>query len=125
MRKATQSFYLKSILNTNKRNLNRIQYQLGKNLYDVEYDNHTSYYFTRDATREWRTVHFDVGILTPDWLHGATYLGQTKVDGFLCNGWTKADFIWYYEDVVTKRPVNWIFYTGTTFNVPVLFCFYS
>ncbi|KAH9623543.1 hypothetical protein KSS87_019951 [Heliosperma pusillum] len=90
----------------NKRNLNLIQYQLGKKLYDVEYDNHTSYYFTRDATRECRTVHFDVGILTPDWLHGATYLGQAKVDGFLCNVWTKADFVWYYEDVVTKRPVQ-------------------
>ncbi|KAI3926075.1 hypothetical protein MKW98_028211 [Papaver atlanticum] len=55
---------------------------------------------------------FDVGILTPDWLDGANYLGQQKVDGFLCNVWEKVDFIWYYEDVVTKRPVHWVFFTG-------------
>lgn len=61
-------------------------------------------------------VHLDVGILRPNWLEGANYLGQEYVDGFLCNVWEKVDFIWYYEDVATKRPVNWVFYTG---GVPI------
>ncbi|RZC62165.1 hypothetical protein C5167_023926 [Papaver somniferum] len=53
----------------------------------------------------------EVGILTPNWLDGANYLRQRKFDGFLCNIWEKTDFITYYEDVVTKRPVHWVFYT--------------
>lgn len=53
-----------------------------------------------------------VGILRPNWLDGAKYLGQQHVNGFHCNVWEKVDFIWYYEDVETKRPVQWIFYTG-------------
>ncbi|KAL9246213.1 hypothetical protein vseg_019777 [Gypsophila vaccaria] len=101
----------------NKRNLNLIQNQLGKKLYDVEYDNHTSFYFTRDNTRECRTRQFQVGILVPNWLQDATYLGQQQVDGFLCNVWEKVEFIWYYEDIVSKRPVQWIFYTGRAFHV--------
>jgi hypothetical protein len=53
-----------------------------------------------------------VGILRPNWLDGANHLGQQYVDNFLCNVWEKVDFIWYYEDVVTKRPVKWIFHSG-------------
>jgi hypothetical protein len=32
--------------------------------------------------------------------------------GFDCHGCTKADFITYYEDANTRRPVKWVFYTG-------------
>ncbi|KAL2903698.1 hypothetical protein RDABS01_002408 [Bienertia sinuspersici] len=101
----------------NGRNLNLIQHQLRKLLYDVEYDNGTSYYFTLNGVKECKTLHFDVGILRPNWLDGATYLGQQHVDGFLCNVWEKVDFIWYYEDVLTQRPVQWIFYTGRVVHV--------
>lgn len=97
----------------NGRNFNIIQNQLGKKLYDLEWGNGTSYYYTLDARRECRTRHFAVGILRPDWLEGANYLGQVNKDGFLCNVWEKVDFIWYYEDVETKRPVYWAFFTGT------------
>ncbi|XP_021746092.1 uncharacterized protein At4g14100-like isoform X2 [Chenopodium quinoa] len=62
-------------------------------------------------------VLFDVGILRPNWLEGATYLGQQHMDGFLCNVWQKVDFLWYYEDVVTRRPVYWLFYTGRAVHV--------
>lgn len=62
----------------------------------------------------------EVGILRPNWLDGAKYLGQKNVSGFLCNEWEKVDFIWYYEDVVTKRPVQWIFYTGDQYNRHVI-----
>ncbi|KAL9246212.1 hypothetical protein vseg_019776 [Gypsophila vaccaria] len=101
----------------NKRNIHLLQHQLGKKLYDVEYNNHTSFLFTRDSNRECRTVQLEVGILPPNWLHGANYLGQQQVNGFLCNVWEKVEFIWYYEDVVSKRPVQWIFYTGRVVEV--------
>ncbi|KAL7099535.1 hypothetical protein ACP275_09G090000 [Erythranthe tilingii] len=101
----------------NRRNFNIIQNQLGKKLYDLEWGNGTSYYYTLDANKECRTMHFAVGILSPNWLDGANYLGQVDKDGFLCNVWEKVDFIWYYEDVATKRPVYWAFYTGQTAHV--------
>ncbi|XP_026387819.1 uncharacterized protein At4g14100-like [Papaver somniferum] len=96
----------------NGRNFNIIQKHLGELLYDLEWTNGTSYIYTLDSSKKCKTLKFDVGILTPDWLDGANYLGQQKVDGFLCNVWEKVDFIWYYEDVVTKRPVHWVFFTG-------------
>ncbi|KAM5571495.1 uncharacterized protein ABKV19_011870 [Rosa sericea] len=101
----------------NGRNFNIIQNQLGKLKYDLEWDNGTSYVYTLDSNRECRVLHFEVGILRPNWLDSATYLGQRHVDGFLCNVWEKVDFIWYYEDVVTKRPVHWLFYTGMSAHV--------
>lgn len=47
-----------------------------------------------------KTLHFDVGILTPDWLAGSRYLGETVTDNFVTDVWTKADFINYYADKV-------------------------
>ncbi|XP_050226132.1 uncharacterized protein At4g14100-like [Mercurialis annua] len=99
------------------RNFNIIQNQQGKLLYDLEWNNGTSYIYTLDSAQECRTLHFPVGILRPDWLDGATYLGQRQVDGFLCNVWEKVDFITYYEDVISKRPVYWEFYTGMVAHV--------
>lgn len=93
----------------NGRNFNIIQHQLGKKLYDLEWNNGTSYYYTLDANKECRTVKFPVGILRPNFLDGANYTGQERIDGFLCNVWEKVDFIRYYEDVATKRPVSWTF----------------
>ncbi|KAG1331620.1 hypothetical protein COCNU_02G015880 [Cocos nucifera] len=78
----------------NSRNFNIIQHQLGTLLYDLEWDNGTSFYYTLDDSRRCQTYHFDVGILRPDWLDGANYLGQQRVDGFLCNVWEKVQFIW-------------------------------
>ncbi|CAN6485635.1 unnamed protein product [Victoria cruziana] len=101
----------------NGRNFNIIQDQLGKLLYDLEWTNGTSFYYTLDANKECKVRHFEVGILPPNWLDGANYLGQERVDGFLCNVWEKVDFIWYYEDVVTKRPVHWLFFTGMSAHV--------
>uniref|UniRef100_A0A7N0RBZ2 Uncharacterized protein n=1 Tax=Kalanchoe fedtschenkoi TaxID=63787 RepID=A0A7N0RBZ2_KALFE len=102
----------------NGRNFNIMQDQLGEEIrYGLEWNNGTSFYYTLDANRKCRTMHFEVGILRPNWLDGATYLGQESVDGFLCNVWEKVDFIWYYEDVVTKRPVYWRFYTGRNAHV--------
>ncbi|MQM09256.1 hypothetical protein Taro_042128 [Colocasia esculenta] len=104
----------------NGRNFNIMQDQLkGQNqiVYDLEWNNGTSFLYTLDASRKCRTLYPGVGILRPNWLDGAEYLGQQHVDGFLCNVWQKVDFIWYYEDVVTKRPVHWVFYTGRSAHV--------
>ncbi|KAJ7945207.1 Transferring glycosyl group transferase [Quillaja saponaria] len=102
----------------NGRNFNIIQNQLGKLTYDLEWNNGTSYIYTlKPFEKECRTLHVSVGILRPNWLDGATYLGQQHIDGFLCNVWEKVDFIWYYEDVLTQRPVYWVFYTGYSAHV--------
>ncbi|EYU28487.1 hypothetical protein ABFS82_11G081400 [Erythranthe guttata] len=99
------------------RNFNIIQSQLGELLYDLEWNNGTSFFYTLDSNKKCRSAQLEVGILRPNWLDGAVYLGQENVDGFLCNVWQKVDFIWYYEDVVTKRPVHWVFYTGRSIHV--------
>lgn len=98
------------------RNFNIIQNQLGKLLYDLEWDNGTSFIYTLDSNQECRVLHFPVGVLRPNWLDDANYLGQQEIDGFLCNVWEKVDFIWYYEDVITRRPVFWTFYTGDSLD---------
>nr|XP_043613949.1 uncharacterized protein At4g14100-like [Erigeron canadensis] len=102
---------------TNGRNFNIIQHQLGNVLYDLEWNNGTSFYYTLDDDKICSSAQLEVGILRPNWLDGATYVGQRKVDGFDCYVWEKADFITYYEDVVTRRPVHWVFYTGREAHV--------
>lgn len=72
----------------------------------------TTFYYTLGENGTCMIMQFDVGILPPDFLDGANYLGTQVTDGFLCNAWEKVDFIWYYEDVLTKRPVRWDFYDG-------------
>ncbi|XP_072964952.1 uncharacterized protein At4g14100-like isoform X2 [Typha angustifolia] len=99
------------------RNMNRIQKQLGELLYDVEWGNGTSYYYTLGPGGSCRTMRFPVGILRPDFLDDATYLGRASTGGFECYVWEKVDFIWYYEDVDTRRPVRWDFFDGMTMYV--------
>ncbi|KAF6134011.1 hypothetical protein GIB67_038302 [Kingdonia uniflora] len=98
----------------NGRNFNIIQDQLGQILYDLEWNNGTIFTYTlgEGSTKTCRPKKIDVGILRPNWLDGAIYLGNKSVGGFVCNVWEKVDFLTYYEDVITKRPVHWIFYTG-------------
>ncbi|KAF3452828.1 hypothetical protein FNV43_RR03261 [Rhamnella rubrinervis] len=99
------------------RNVNIFQKQLGEVLYDVEWDNGTSYYYTLGEEGSCRVMHFEVGIPLPDFMEGAEYLGTQVTDGFLCYLWQKVDFIWYYEDVLTRRPVRWDFYDGISSHV--------
>ncbi|KAJ0234390.1 hypothetical protein HA466_0274240 [Hirschfeldia incana] len=101
----------------NGRNFNIIQEQLGGITYDLEWNNGTSFLYSLDDSKSCRSAQLEVGILRPNWLDGAEYLGQQHVNGFHCNVWEKVDFIWYYEDVQTKRPVQWIFYTGREAHV--------
>ncbi|TXG61026.1 hypothetical protein EZV62_012389 [Acer yangbiense] len=112
-------------------NLNIIQKQLGVLLYDVEWNNGTTFYYTVGDNGTCEIMRADVGIPRPDFLDGAKYLGTQVTDqGFLCNVWEKVDTIWYYEDVITKRPVRWDFYDGIsthvmTFEVGAVFNDYS
>ncbi|CAI9273929.1 unnamed protein product [Lactuca saligna] len=98
----------------NGHNFNIIQHQFGNIKYDLEWSNGTSFFYTLDSNRECSSTQVEVRILSFDWLDGATYIDQRQVDGFLCYVWEKADFITYYEDVVTRRLVHWVFYTGRT-----------
>ncbi|XP_078432484.1 uncharacterized protein At4g14100-like [Wolffia australiana] len=101
----------------NGRNFNILQGQLSEVLYDLEWDNGTSFYYTLGDGGTCRRVSFPVGLLRPDFLSDATYLGRVNTDGFLCDLWQKLDFIWYYEDVASKRPVRWDFFTGMSMHV--------
>ncbi|OMO49758.1 hypothetical protein CCACVL1_30817 [Corchorus capsularis] len=97
------------------RNVNLQQKQLGVYMYDIEWNNGTSFYYTLGSNGSCQVIDFGVGIPRPDFLDGAHYLGTQVKDGFLCNVWEKVDFIWYYEDVATKIPVRWDFYDGMPF----------
>lgn len=104
-------------------NVNIIRSQLGRTLYDVEWTNGTSFYF--DSERDHVDaesgscikMHFDVGILPPNWLAGATYKGVKSAGAFDCHVWEKADFITYWESVELAKPVQWTFFTGAMFQV--------
>ncbi|XP_044972056.1 uncharacterized protein At4g14100-like [Hordeum vulgare subsp. vulgare] len=90
-----------------RRNLNLIRHQLsGDPLYDVEWNNGTTFYFD---TATCRTLQVAVGVLPPGWLGGAAYLGRETTGGIDCHVWGKAGFIVYYEDALTRRPVRWNF----------------
>ncbi|GKB37473.1 glycosyl transferase [Tanacetum coccineum] len=102
---------------TNGRNFNILQYQLGGILYDLEWNNGTSFKYTVGSDRTCSSTQLEIGILRPNWLDGGEYVGQKEVDGFLCNVWTKAEFITYYEDVLTNRPVYWVFFSGREHHV--------
>ncbi|XP_010250494.1 PREDICTED: uncharacterized protein At4g14100-like [Nelumbo nucifera] len=99
------------------RNVNIMQKQLGELFYDIEWNNGTSFYYTLGRKGKCEMMEFEVGIPRPDFLDGASYLGTDYTDGFWCNVWEKVDFIWYYEDVVTRRPVRWDFYDGISTHV--------
>lgn len=99
------------------RNVYIIQKQLSDLLYNVEWNNGTSFYYTLGENGTCDVVHYGIGIPRPDFLDEATYLGTRFTDGFLCNLWEKLDFIWYYEDVQTKKPVRWDFSDGISVHV--------
>ncbi|XP_024025632.1 uncharacterized protein At4g14100 isoform X1 [Morus notabilis] len=105
------------------RNVNIHQNQLAKKLlFAVEWNNGTSFYYTLGNGGDGDggtcdVTQFEVGIPRPDFLaEGAEYLGTQVTDGFLCHVWEKADFIWYYEDVLTRRPVRFDFSDGGITN---------
>ncbi|KAE8700145.1 hypothetical protein F3Y22_tig00110560pilonHSYRG00025 [Hibiscus syriacus] len=99
------------------RNFYQRQQQLGDHIYAVEWNNKTTFYYTLGINGTCDAIDFGVGIPRPDFLDGANYVGTQLKDGFLCNVWEKVDFIWYCEDVATKRPVRWDFSAGIITHV--------
>ena len=70
------------------------------------YNNKTSYYFDRELGT-CKQMDFEVGILTPDWLANATYLGTEIVDTHEAHVWTKSEgFIKYWADTQSGLPVR-------------------
>jgi hypothetical protein len=95
----------------NGRNMNIIQLQLSYKLWDVEWNNGTSFYFDLEAQTCY-SITFPVGIIPPNWLAGGShYLGVQELEGFKCHVFEKLDFVTYYEEVETGRPVAWYFHT--------------
>ena len=110
------------------RNANLIRKQLDSGvLFDLEYNNRTSFYFDRSRPEKGcRRVDFPVGILTPDWLSGARYLGNRTINGFDCYGWAKGegkpateDFVHYWARVSDGIPVRWTFHVGEPMEMHV------
>lgn len=60
---------------------------------------------------------FEVGVLTPDWLKNATYLGVETVDTVECHKWSKADFLTYWASIKTGHPIRWLFFDGSQFDI--------
>jgi hypothetical protein len=86
-------------------------------VWDVEHNNGTSFIFSREQPL-CKVLHFDVGILIPNWLENATLAGEEVTDTFICNVWTKADFISYYAEKESSNPVRWTFTSsGAEFHV--------
>ena len=80
-------------------NLIQIFSDNGKVIWDLELNNHTSFYF-EPSISECRVIQFEVGILRPNWLTNAEPLGESiGWDGKPVCGWTKGpNFIDYFED---------------------------
>ena len=102
------------------RNLNLIHSE-GKILYDNEFNNGSTYYYTKDGSCS--VIDMGVGLLPPTWLSGATYLGQEEANGVLCEKWEKGDsdvrgkkFVTYWNSA-TGVPARWQFYTGRRFDI--------
>ncbi|GJN10020.1 hypothetical protein PR202_ga28079 [Eleusine coracana subsp. coracana] len=93
------------------RSLNVVRGQLsGEPVYNVEWVNGSSYLFDNSASSSSCTATWHpVGVLPPNWIDTAAYLGRETVDGFDCHVWGQRFFVRYYQEVATGRPVAWNF----------------
>lgn len=81
---------------TQGRNLNIIQTQSGEEdgpLFDNERANGSTYYYlpAKGKSKYCNIMEFNVGILRPDWLKGATFLGEEKYGIYDCYKWEQGD----------------------------------
>ena len=105
------------------RNLNIIHTQLGPTIYDLELNSGKQYVWF-DNREDCKVAHMPVGILSPDWLRNATYLGVEQRDSFEVDAWTKSPwptkdrmFVHYYANRATGLPVFWQFFDQAQFHV--------
>ncbi|CAM9958546.1 unnamed protein product [Ectocarpus sp. 12 AP-2014] len=78
------------------RNLNIIQTQSGEEdgpLFDNERANGTTYYYhpAKAKSKYCNVIDFGVGIIRPDWLEGATYLGEEECGIYQCHKWEQGE----------------------------------
>lgn len=59
-----------------------IDKQEGDIVHDLELNNHSSYYWTKSGCF---SIHMPVGILRPDWLKGARFIGKRTVNNIATN----------------------------------------
>lgn len=105
------------------KNFNIIHTQLGPTIYDLELNSGAQYVWSSNH-QDCRHIQQPVGILTPDWLANATYLGVEQIDTFEVDHWTKGPwptkdrmFVHYYSDRATGQPVFWQFFDHAKFHV--------
>ncbi|CAM9189528.1 unnamed protein product [Scytosiphon promiscuus] len=77
-------------------NLNIVQTQSGEAkgpLFDNERSNGSTYYYhpTSPEPKQCSVVDFGVGIIKPDWLKDATYLGEEQCGIYQCNKWEQGE----------------------------------
>ncbi|KAJ0093767.1 hypothetical protein Patl1_26052 [Pistacia atlantica] len=75
---------------------------MGGLLYDPEWNNGMSFFYSLEG-KECRSVQLEVGILRPNWLEGAEYLGQRHVNGFV---WKEAH-VMTFEVGALLEDENW------------------
>lgn len=96
--------------------------------FDNERQNSSTYYYTPGGSC--KVIEMGVGLLPPNWLDGAEYIGNQTVrsasdKSVNCHVWTKGDamgnatgpFITYYENIETKTPARWRFFDGMYFDI--------
>jgi hypothetical protein len=97
------------------RTLNILRAQLsGEPVFDILWANGSTYAFDHSASPSCTAALLPVGLLPPDWVDGAAYVGRDVVDGFDCHIWSHRFFTRYYEEVATGRPVFWVFAGSST-----------
>ncbi|CAM9447744.1 unnamed protein product [Pylaiella littoralis] len=77
-------------------NLNVIQTQSGEEdgpLFDNERANGTTYYYSpaKAKAKYCNIIDFGVGLLKPDWLKGATFLGEEECGIYQCTKWEQGE----------------------------------
>ena len=105
------------------RNFNIVHNQLGSTIYDLELNSGAQYVWVSDG-EDCRRIQQPVGILPPDWLANATYLGVEQIDMFEVDHWAKGPwpttdrmFVHYFSDRATGQPVFWQFLDHAKFHV--------
>ncbi|CAM9189453.1 unnamed protein product [Scytosiphon promiscuus] len=93
------------------RNLNIIVTQSGEEdgpLYDNERANGTTYYYNpaKAKAKYCNVVDFGVGIIRPDWLQDATFLGEEQCGIYQCNKWEQGEIPQAHARFLGLRPAG-------------------
>jgi len=101
----------------------------GDPLFDLELQNGSTYYFRPSDASACKRIDMGVGILRPDWLEGADYLGEEKLvldtKTLVAEKWSQGErpdgkpgvFITYWNDKETQTPIKWTFFDNAEFFV--------